>query len=542
MAKNIHFGEDGLTKLMEGVEILTKAVQSTLGPRGRIVLMRTNFEDPHGSKDGVTVAKEIELADPLQDLGAQIVKKAAERTADLVGDGTTTSTVLAHALLTEGNKYLKAGVSPINLKRGIDTCVAKVASYIKDRTITIDQSNQDKILDIATISANSDKEIGAIVAEAFKIATVDGAIAVDDSGTQETYLETVTGFEFDRGYMSSQLVNNEDTKSVELDDTLVLLIDKKVASHLEIQPILEQIYEQYGDKSVLIVANDFGPHAIKFVAYQKINKVFSNIALVKSPSYGERQRDMLEDLAILTGAVVVSDADGIVLKDIDLSYLGTAERAVVTKTNTTVYGGGGFKEEIDERINALIKDLNAEEKEYMKPFIQERIGKMRGGVAVIRVGGSTGPEIKEKKDRIDDALNASRVAIKEGIVPGGGYILVKAAQEIDLEDGLPEEQKFGAKVVRAALYSPFRVICENAGVSPDAILAKLESADPGLFYNAATGEIEDLIESGVIDPAAVPKIALFNAASVAGLLLMTDVTITNDENELDLSQPPMTPF
>jgi chaperonin GroEL len=542
MAKNVHFSDESLKKVVEGVDILANAVKTTLGPRGRTVMMRTNYAKPLITKDGVTIANEIELADPIQDLGAQIVKQAAQRTNDIAGDGTTTSTVLAQALVREGVKYVNSGIPASSLKRGIDKAVARVGAYIKDNAIKIDLDTQfNKVKEIATISANSDEEIGTLVAQAIQTATADGAVAIEEATTPQMFLETVSGFQFERGFVSPQFINRDD-KTVELSDAYVLLVNKKISSQYEIESILNQIVDEDGSKGLIIIANDFGPHVLSVLVLNKLRGVLPNVVAVKSPSYGENQREMLEDLAILTGATVVDNADGIVLKDIDLSYLGTAGKVTVNSTHTVIADGKGYEEEINNRLNALRKEVQETEKDYMLPFLQQRIGKISGGVAVIHVGGATDPEIKEKKDRVIDALNAARAAIKEGIVPGGGYILAKAAHEVDLEEGLDDYEKFGAKAVKTTLLSPFNTICENAAVSPEVKLSQVSFESPNIFYNAATDTIEDLVETGVIDPAVVPRVALYNAASVAGVLLMSNVIITNDDKELDLSEPPMMPF
>jgi chaperonin GroEL len=542
MAKNVHFSDEAMSGLKRGVDTLADAVKSTLGPRGRFVLLSTNYKLPHPTKDGVTVADEIELADPLENLGAQIVKQAAQRTGDVAGDGTTTSTVLAQAILDEGVKYLKAGVAPSSLKRGLDVATSRVASYIKDNAITIDIDSQfDKVKEIATISANSDSTIGELVAEAIQIATVDGAVAVNEAHMNESYLEKVSGYQYDRGYLSPAFITDHSTKSAVLENANILLVNKKINSHHELQPVLDKLFVD-GPKPLVVIANDVSPHVLKFFTLNKIANHLPEIVVVKSPSYGERQREMLEDIAILTGATVVDEADGVILKDITPEYLGLAATVRVTRNDTTIIDGAGLPEEVEQRIEDLKREIEETDKEYMIPPHQERIGKLLGGVAIIHVGAPTASEIKEKKDRVDDALNAVRAAIKEGIVPGGGYILAKAASAIDLEEGLNEEEAFGARILRKALYAPFRTIVENTGESPDAILANIDFSEPNVFYNAATGNIEDLFQTGIIDPALVPKISLYNAVSVASILLMTTVAITNDSSELDLSTPPMTPF
>lgn len=544
MAKQITFAKDARKELKTGVDILANAVKATLGPKGRNVILQTNYKKPVITKDGVTVAKEISLENPIQNLGAQIVKQAADKTNQVAGDGTTTATVLSQALFTEGYKYVEAGISPIELKRGMEKAANLAVQFIKDSAVQFsDDQFEEKVKQVATISANNDPVVGQLVADAITSSTVDGVVAVEDSKTGESYVEIVEGYQFDRGYLSPHFVTDKESMEAVLNNPLILVFDGKIRNVNELRPFAERIAASPQKRSLLIIAEEVNPQALHFLVVNKLGGVFDSIA-VKAPSFGNRRSQMLEDIAVVTGGVVISEDAGIQLKNVTPDYLGSADRVVVKNNLTTIYGGHGDLQEIDDRIAEIRAEQTRVNEDYNATGIQERLAKMIGGVSVINVGAATETEASEIKDRINDALNATRAAILEGIVPGGGSIFIRAIDHLKKNDNvlLSGDEKFGYMAFIEALKAPFQTICQNAGVNAEAILVELRAFDEEVFYDALSGDLVNMLHTGIIDPALVPRVALENAVSVATLLLMTEVTVHNDKEEFDLSQPPMMPF
>ncbi|MDR6817031.1 chaperonin GroEL [Neorhizobium sp. 2083] len=521
-AKQIKFGRDAREKLLRGVDILADAVKVTLGPKGRNVVIDKSYGAPRITKDGVAVAKEIELDDKFENMGAQMVREVASKTNDVAGDGTTTATVLAQAIVREGGKAVAAGMNPMDLKRGIDLAVTAVVKDLLAKAKKINTS--EEIAQVGTISANGEKEIGQYIADAMQKVGNEGVITVEEAKTAETELEVVEGMQFDRGYLSPYFVTNAEKMVAELEDAYVLLHEKKLSNLQVMLPILEAVVQT--GKPLLIISEDVEGEALATLVVNKLRGGLK-IAAVKAPGFGDRRKAMLEDLAILTGGTVISEDLGIKLENVTLEMLGRAKKVSITKENTTVVDGAGTKADIDGRIGQIKAQIEETTSDYDREKLQERLAKLAGGVAVIRVGGSTEVEVKEKKDRIDDALNATRAAVEEGIVPGGGTALLRASIVLDIK-GANDDQNAGVSIIRKALQSLVRQIAENAGDEGSIVVGKiLESNIDNFGYNAQTGEYGDMIAMGIVDPVKVVRTALQNAASVAGLLVTTEAMIAD---------------
>ena len=535
MAKELTFGETARIELLNGVSQLNDAVASTLGPKGRTVVLQNKFGAPTITKDGVTVAKAIELKDPVQNAGAQMVKEAASKTNDVAGDGTTTATVLAHAILKEGYKKIANGSNPIELKRGIDKTVENVVEYLKDNARPVNGS--DEITQVATISANNDSSIGRIISEAMEKVGQNGVITVEEGKTAETILEVVEGMQFDRGYLSPYFVTDSNKMEAVMSDVLILIIDKKVSSMKELLPILEQTMQT--GKDVLLIAEDVEGEALSTLVVNKIRGSLK-ITAVKAPGFGERRKDILQDIAILTGGTVISEAAGHKLEEVTLELLGSADKIVVDKDNTTIINGAGAKELIDARIETIKGQVENTTSDYEKEKMQERLAKLAGGVAVIKIGAGSELEMKEKKDRIDDALNATKAAVQEGIIAGGGTVLrgYQLSEDVSYEN---EDQLAGASIVISACHAPFNTILKNAGLNPDVIWNEVSNADnTNAGYDARNEKVVDMFEAGIIDPVKVTRVALEKSASVAGTMLTTECVITDiPKDEPVQSQMPM---
>ncbi|MBX5167445.1 MULTISPECIES: chaperonin GroEL [unclassified Rhizobium] len=521
-AKQIKFGRDAREKLLRGVDILADAVKVTLGPKGRNVVIDKSFGAPRITKDGVAVAKEIELDDKFENMGAQMVREVASKTNDVAGDGTTTATVLAQAIVREGGKAVAAGMNPMDLKRGIDLAVTAVVKDLLAKAKKINTS--EEIAQVGTISANGEKEIGQYIADAMQKVGNEGVITVEEAKTAETELEVVEGMQFDRGYLSPYFVTNAEKMVAELEDAYVLLHEKKLSNLQAMLPILEAVVQS--GKPLLIISEDVEGEALATLVVNKLRGGLK-IAAVKAPGFGDRRKAMLEDLAILTGGTVISEDLGIKLENVTLEMLGRAKKVSITKENTTIVDGAGTKADIDGRIGQIKAQIEETTSDYDREKLQERLAKLAGGVAVIRVGGSTEVEVKEKKDRIDDALNATRAAVEEGIVPGGGTALLRASIVLDIK-GENDDQNAGIAIIRKALQSLVRQIAENAGDEGSIVVGKiLESNTDNFGYNAQTSEYGDMIAMGIVDPVKVVRTALQNAASVAGLLVTTEAMIAD---------------
>lgn len=521
-AKDIKFGSDARSKMLKGVEILAKTVKVTLGPKGRNVMLDKSYGAPKITKDGVSVAKEIHLADKFENMGAQLVKEVAQKTADKAGDGTTTATVLAEAIIKEGCKAVAAGMNPMDLKRGIDLAVETVIEDVKSRSKEIKTS--EEIAQVGTISANGDKSIGQYLAHAMEKVGNDGVITVEDAKGLDTELDVVEGMQFDRGYLSPYFVTDADKMTAEYESPFVLLYDQKISNLQAILPVLEAVLQS--GRALLIVAEDIEGEALATLVVNRIRSGLK-VCAVKAPGFGDRRKAILQDLAILTGGQVISEELGLKLENTTIDMLGTAKRVIVSKDDTTIIDGDGDKEMIEARKAQIKKEMEKTTSEYDKEKMQERLGKLSGGVAVIRVGGASEVEVKEKKDRIDDALNATRAAVKEGVVAGGGTALLYATKA--LENVKPENQdiRVGVDIIRRALQAPIRQIAENAGVDGAVVAGKLlEGNDFNFGYNAATDEYTDMVKAGIIDPTKVVRTALQDAASVASLLITTEAMVT----------------
>ncbi|WP_421736486.1 chaperonin GroEL [Caulobacter sp.] len=520
-AKDVYFSSDARDKMLRGVNILANAVKVTLGPKGRNVVIEKSFGAPRSTKDGVSVAKEIELADRFENLGAQMIREVASKTNDKAGDGTTTATVLAQAIVQEGLKSVAAGMNPMDLKRGIDKAVNIVVDEIKKSSKKV--TTNTEIAQVGTISANGDKEVGDMIAKAMDKVGNEGVITVEEAKTAETELDVVEGMQFDRGYLSPYFITNPDKMEVQLEEPLILLFEKKLSSLQPLLPVLEAVVQS--GRPLLIIAEDVEGEALATLVVNKLRGGL-RVAAVKAPGFGDRRKAMLEDLAILTGAQVVSEDLGIKLENVSLDMLGKAKKVSITKDDTTIVDGIGEKDAIEARIAQIKRQIEDTTSDYDKEKLQERLAKLAGGVAVIRVGGSTEVEVKEKKDRVDDALNATRAAADEGIVPGGGTALLKASKALEGLTGDNADQTAGIAIIRRALQAPIRQIAENAGVEGSIVVGKvLESTSASFGFNAQTEQYVDLIADGVIDPAKVVRTALQDAASVAGLLITTEAAI-----------------
>jgi chaperonin GroEL len=533
-AKDVYFSSDARDKMLRGVNILANAVKVTLGPKGRNVVIEKSFGAPRSTKDGVSVAKEIELADKFENLGAQMIREVASKTNDKAGDGTTTATVLAQAIVQEGLKSVAAGMNPMDLKRGIDKAVAIVVADIKASSKKVTTNNE--IAQVGTISANGDKDVGEMIAKAMDKVGNEGVITVEEAKTAETELDVVEGMQFDRGYLSPYFITNPDKMEVQLEEPLILLFEKKLSSLQPLLPVLEAVVQS--GRPLLIIAEDVEGEALATLVVNKLRGGL-RVAAVKAPGFGDRRKAMLEDLAILTGAQVVSEDLGIKLENVSLDMLGKAKKVTITKDDTTIVDGIGEKDAIEARIAQIKRQIEDTTSDYDKEKLQERLAKLAGGVAVIRVGGSTEVEVKEKKDRVDDALNATRAAVEEGIVPGGGVALLKASKALASLVGDNADQTAGIAIIRRALQAPIRQIAENAGVEGSIVVGKVLESDSATFgFNAQTEQYVDLIVDGVIDPAKVVRTALQDAASVAGLLITTEAAIVEAPKKASAGGPP----
>ncbi|WP_269714574.1 chaperonin GroEL [Caulobacter sp. NIBR2454] len=520
-AKDVYFSSDARDKMLRGVNILANAVKVTLGPKGRNVVIEKSFGAPRSTKDGVSVAKEIELADRFENLGAQLIREVASKTNDKAGDGTTTATVLAQAICIEGLKSVAAGMNPMDLKRGVDKAVAVVVENIKSSSKKV-TTNQE-IAQVGTISANGDKEVGEMIAHAMEKVGNEGVITVEEAKSLQTELDVVEGMQFDRGYLSPYFVTNADKMEVQLEEPLILLFEKKLSSLQPLLPVLEAVVQS--GRPLLIIAEDVEGEALATLVVNKLRGGL-RVAAVKAPGFGDRRKAMLEDIAILTGGQVISEDLGIKLESVSLEMLGRAKKVTITKDDTTVVDGLGEKGGIEARIGQIKKQIEDTTSDYDKEKLQERLAKLAGGVAVIRVGGATEVEVKERKDRVDDALNATRAAVEEGIVPGGGVALLKASKALDGLTGDNADQTAGIAIVRRALQAPIRQIAENAGVEGSIVVGKILENNSATFgFNAQTEQYVDLVADGVIDPAKVVRTALQDAASVSSLLITTEAAI-----------------
>ncbi len=521
VAKNIEFGTTAREKMLKGVETLAKTVKVTLGPKGRNVILDKAYGAPKITKDGVSVAKEIELADKFENMGAQLVKEVAQKTADKAGDGTTTATVLAEAIIKEGCKAVAAGMNPMDLKRGIDLAVEAVVNDVKSRSVMIKTSAE--VAQVGTISANGDTSIGEYLAKAMEKVGNEGVITVEDAKGLDTELDVVEGMQFDRGYLSPYFVTNPEKMICEFEAPYILLYDKKISNLQPLIPVLEAIVQS--GKALVIVAEDIEGEALATLVVNRLRGGLK-VCAVKAPGFGDRRKAILEDIAILTGGQVVSEDLGMKLENVTLEMLGTAKRVEITKDDTTIIDGAGEKELIEARANQIKRQIEETSSDYDREKLQERLGKLSGGVAVIKVGGASEVEVKEKKDRIDDALHATRAAVKEGVVAGGGCALLYATKALDKLDPQNQDQKVGIDIIRRALQAPIRQIAENAGVDGALVVGKLlEGKDTNFGYNAQKGEYVDMVKAGIIDPTKVVRTALQDAASVAGLVVTTEAMV-----------------
>ena len=520
-AKDVKFSQDARDKLLRGVDILAHAVQVTLGPKGRNVVLEKSFGAPRITKDGVTVAKDIELEDKFENMGAQMVREVASKTADEAGDGTTTATVLAQAIVKEGAKSVAAGSNPMDLKRGVDLAVSKVVEALQDKAKRV--TSNDEIAQVGTISANGDAEIGRFIAEAMQKVGNDGVITVEEAKSLDTELDVVEGMQFDRGYLSPYFITDADKMRVDLENPYILINEAKLSNLQSMLPLLEAVVQS--GRPLLIVAEDVEGEALATLVVNKLRGGLK-VAAVKAPGFGDRRKAMLQDLAVLTGGQVVSEDLGIKLENVTLDMLGQAKKIVITKDDTTVVDGVGKKKDIEARVAQIRQQIEDTSSDYDREKLQERLAKLAGGVAVIKVGGATEVEVREKKDRVDDALNATRAAVEEGIVPGGGVALLRALDALESLRAANDDQKVGINIVRRALQAPLRQIAENAGEDGAVVVGKiLDKKDYNYGYNAATGEYGNLVKEGVIDPAKVVRTALQDAASVAGLLITTEAMV-----------------
>ncbi len=530
-ARELKFDIDARDQLKKGIDQLASAVKVTLGPKGRNVVIEKKFGAPQITKDGVTVAKEIELKDKFENVGAQMVKEVASKTNDDAGDGTTTATVLAQSIIEVGIKNVTAGANPMDLKRGIDKAVKKVIESIKKQSHDVGESNE-KIEQVATISANNDSAIGKLIADAMQAAGREGVITVEEAKGTEDELKTVEGMQFDRGYISPYFVTDTEKMESVLEHPYILLTDKKISTMKDLMPILESTVQN--GKPLMIISEDIEGEALATLVVNKIRGSLK-VAAVKAPGFGDRRKEMLEDIAILTGGTVITEDKGLTLENATLDMLGTCEKISIDKENTTIVNGDGAKENIDARVNQIKAQIEASTSDYDKEKLQERLAKLAGGVAVIYVGAASEVELKEKKDRVDDALSATRAAVEEGIIPGGGVAYIRAIKELENFKGDNEDETTGVTIVKRAIEEPLRQIVENAGVEGSVVVQKVIEGKEDYGYNARTNQFENLYESGVIDPTKVARIAIENAASIAGMFLTTECVITEEEEET----PPM---
>ena len=531
MAKEIKFDVDVRSKMKEGANVLADAVKVTLGPKGRNVVIEKKFGAPQVTKDGVTVAKEIELEDRFANMGAQLVKEAASKTNEIAGDGTTTATVLAQAIINTGLKNVTAGSNPMDLKRGIDKAVAAVVSSLKDLSQSVG-SDYSKIEQVATVSSNNDSYIGKLIADAMAKVGGDGVITVEEAKGTDTEVKVVEGMQFDRGYISPYFMTNADKMEAVLEDPMILITDKKISSMKDLLPVLEPIARE--GRSLLIVAEDVDGEALTTLVVNRLRGTIK-VAAVKAPGFGDRRKEMLQDIAVLTGGTVVSEERGYTLENATLDMLGRAEKVTITKENTMIVNGLGKKDEISARADQIRAQISTTKSDYDKEKLQERLGKLSGGVAVLYVGATTEVEMKEKKDRVEDALNATKAAVEEGYLPGGGVAYVRAAKALEGLTGENEDENLGINIVATALESPIRQISQNAGVDGSVVVLKIKEGEGDYGYNARTGEYGNLYNAGIIDPTKVARVALENAASVAGMFLTTECGV------VDIPQPEPAP-
>jgi len=531
MAKEIKFDIESRDALKRGVDALANAVKVTLGPKGRNVVIEKSFGAPHVTKDGVSVAKEIELEDRVENMGAQMVKEVASKTNDIAGDGTTTATVLAQAIVREGLKNVAAGANPMDLKRGIDKAVTAVVANLKEQSKEVGDSTE-MVKQVASVSANNDETIGSLIAEAFGKVGKEGVITVEEAKGIDTTVDVVEGMQFDRGYQSPYFVTNPEKMLTELENPYILLVEKKISSMKELLPVLEPIAQS--GKSLLIISEEVEGEALATLVVNKLRGSLK-IAAVKAPGFGDRRKAMLEDIAILTGGQVISEEQGFTMENISLDMLGTAEKVSIDKDNTTVVNGGGEESKIKGRVNQIKAQMETTTSDYDKEKLQERLAKLAGGVAVLYVGAASEVEMKEKKDRVDDALNATRAAVEEGIVAGGGVAFVRAISALENLEGINADETTGIKIVKRAIEEPLRQIVANAGGEGSVIVAKVAEGSGDFGYNAKTDEYVNMLEAGIIDPTKVTRVALENAASVSGMLLTTECVIT----EIKSAEPAM---
>ena len=523
MAKQLFFDIEARNRMKKGVDVLANAVKVTLGPKGRNVVIEKKFGAPAVTKDGVSVAKEIELEDPIENMGAQMVKEVASKTADIAGDGTTTATVLAQSIISEGLKMVAAGSNPMDLKRGIDKAVIKIVENLKSQSKEVGNDNS-KIQQVATISANNDAEIGKLIAEAMKKVGKEGVITVEEARGTETGIEVVEGMQFDRGYVSPYFVTNSEKMEAELENPYILIYDKKISNMKDILHILEKVAQ--AGRPLLIIAEDLEGEALATLVVNKLRGTLK-VAAVKAPGFGDRRKEMLQDIAVLTKGIVISEEQGYKLENADVSYLGVASTVTIDKDNTTIVGGKGKKDDIAARINQIKAQIEVTTSDYDKEKLQERLAKLSGGVAVLNVGAATEVEMKEKKDRVDDALHATRAAVEEGIVPGGGVAFIRAVESIEKLKGANEDETTGIAIVKRALEEPLRQIVANAGIEGSIVVQKIKEGKADYGFNARTEEYEYMLKAGVIDPTKVTRIALENAASIAGMLLTTECVVAD---------------
>ena len=538
MAKELKFNIEAREQLKKGVDELANAVKVTLGPKGRNVIIEKKFGAPHITKDGVSVAKEIELVDPFQNTGAQLVKSVASKTGDDAGDGTTTATVLAQSIVATGLKNVAAGANPMDLKRGIDKAVAKVVESIKAQSEQVGD-DYDKIEQVATVSANNDNEIGKLIADAMKKVSKDGVITIEEAKGRETTIGVVEGMQFDRGYLSPYFVTNTEKMECEMENPLILIYDKKISNLQEFLPILNPAAQT--GRPILVIAEDVESEALTTLVVNRLRAQLK-ICAVKAPGFGDRRKAMLEDIAILTGGIVISEEKGLKLEQATIEMLGSAEKVTITKDNTTIVGGKGQKENILDRVNQIKNEIKNTTSDYDKEKLQERLAKLSGGVAVLYVGAASEVEMKEKKDRVDDALCATRAAIEEGIVPGGGVAFIRSIEALEGFEGKSDDETTGIEIVKRAIEEPLRQIVENAGLEGAVVVEKVRNGKGDFGYNARKDTYENLRESGIIDPAKVCRVALENAASIAGMFLTTECVICDakeDKPEMPMGAPGM---
>ena len=533
MAKKIQFDIEAREGLKKGVDALANAVKVTLGPKGRNVIVGKSFGGPQVTKDGVTVAKEIELEDALENMGAQMVKEVASKTNDLAGDGTTTATILAQSIVNEGLKNVTAGANPMDLKRGVDKAVSKIVDELNKSAKTVGNSSE-KIQQIASISANNDSAIGDLITQAFEKVGKEGVITVEEAKGTDTYVDVVEGMQFDRGYLSPYFVTNSEKMEADLESPYILLYDKKISAMKDLLPVLEPVAQS--GKPLLVIAEDVDGEALATLVVNKLRGALK-IAAVKAPGFGDRRKAMLEDIAILTGGTVISEERGFNIENTTIDMLGSAERVTIDKDNTTIVNGSGDKKEIEARVGQIKSQIETTTSDYDKEKLQERLAKLAGGVAVLYVGAASEVEMKEKKDRVDDALHATRAAVEEGIVAGGGVALIRARKQLDKIKAINDDELTGIQIISRALEAPLRTIVENAGGEGSVVVAKILDGKNGFGYDAKSDKYVDLFESGIIDPKKVTRVALENAASVAGMILTTECALVDIKEDAPAAPP-----